>query len=205
MSPRKYRKDKRLAAVEETRRRIVEATMALHGEQGILATSWEDIARRADVSVATVYRHFPSLDELVPACGALTNMIIQPPKPEAAPVLFADISSLTDRVERLVHEFCAFYERAAPVFIGVRRESHLLSALQEWLAASDATRETFVREALQPIAPDEQTIQVITALTDFPVWQALIDRGVSKEVVTEVIKNLVLCSINKAPPAKLAE
>ena len=43
--------DKRKEAVEETRRSIVDATVALHAEQGILATSWEDIARKADVAL----------------------------------------------------------------------------------------------------------------------------------------------------------
>jgi AcrR family transcriptional regulator len=45
--------DKRKAAVEETRQRILEATFALHAEKGIFGTSWQDIAKRADVSVVT--------------------------------------------------------------------------------------------------------------------------------------------------------
>ena len=43
--------------------------MHLHLEQGIVATTWEDIARRADVATATVYRHYPTLDELVGAAA----------------------------------------------------------------------------------------------------------------------------------------
>jgi AcrR family transcriptional regulator len=35
LSPRKYTMDKRKAAVEETRQRILEATLALHAEKGI--------------------------------------------------------------------------------------------------------------------------------------------------------------------------
>src|SRR6266511_4195895 len=58
--------------------------MALHAERGILATTWEDIARRADVAVATVYRYFPSLDALVPACGEEVRRVTQPPRPERA-------------------------------------------------------------------------------------------------------------------------
>ena len=77
--------DKRKAAVQETRQRIVEATLALHAEKGIFGTSWQDIARRADVSVGTVYKHFPSLDELVPACGELMYAITRPPSLEDAP------------------------------------------------------------------------------------------------------------------------
>jgi AcrR family transcriptional regulator len=50
---------KRAAAAEETRRRIVDATHALHIEQGVAATSWDDIAGRAGVGVGTVYRPSP--------------------------------------------------------------------------------------------------------------------------------------------------
>ena len=86
MTPRKYTMDKRKAAVQETRQRIVEATLALHAEKGIFGTSWQDIAHRADVSVGTVYKHFPSLDELVPACGELMYAITRPPSLEDVPV-----------------------------------------------------------------------------------------------------------------------
>ena len=62
MSPRKYDMTRRASAVAQTRRRIVDATLELHTEQGIAATSWDDIAARAGVGVGSVYRHFPSLD-----------------------------------------------------------------------------------------------------------------------------------------------
>ena len=83
--------------MEETRRRILEATLSLHAEKGILGTSWQDIARRADVSVGTVYKHFPSLDELVPACGELMYAITRPPSLEGAPEIFAGADSLEER------------------------------------------------------------------------------------------------------------
>ena len=53
---------RRAASRNETRNRIVEATAKLHGERGVLGTTWQDIAREADVSVSTVYAHFPSLE-----------------------------------------------------------------------------------------------------------------------------------------------
>ena len=46
--------------------------MTAHAEQGIAAPSIHDVARRADVALGTVYRHFPTLEELVGACGKLT-------------------------------------------------------------------------------------------------------------------------------------
>ena len=80
MSPRRYDMTRRTEARNETRDRIVEATAKLHGERGVLGTSWQDIARQADVSVSTVYAHFPSLDELLPACGQLVMSSGSPAK-----------------------------------------------------------------------------------------------------------------------------
>ena len=187
MSPRRYRMDRRLAAREATRRRIVEATMALHHEQGILATSWEDIARRADVAVATVYRHFPSLNELIPACGALVDATIRPPQPEAAAALFADEPSLDERIARLVGEWCAFYARSRPTWDTVLRERHALPQLDEWAARQEATRAEFVRQALGPARVDDRSLRVVTALTGYPVWRALIDAGLDPDAATATL------------------
>ena len=46
---RTYRKAKRAEAQEETRERIVQATLALHLEQGVATTSYTDVAERAGV------------------------------------------------------------------------------------------------------------------------------------------------------------
>src|ERR687889_410874 len=100
--------DKRRAAVEETRQRILEATLTLHSEKGIFGTSWQDIAERADVSVGTVYKHFPSLDELVPACGEQIYAITRPPSLEDAPEIFAEANSLDERLQRLIDELFGF-------------------------------------------------------------------------------------------------
>ena len=158
---------KRKAAVEETRRRILEATLALHSEKGIFGTSWQDIAKHADVSVGTVYKHFPSLDELVPACGELIFAISRPPSLEEAPQIFADTHSLEERIGCLVSEFYDFYERGEP-YLEIDIQSRKLPAVQEWLAHMRATREGFAHDALRPLEPDEDTVRALGALIDFP-------------------------------------
>ncbi len=102
----------RSAAAEETRRRSLEATLQLHTEKGIFGTSWQEIARRADVSVGTVYRHFPTLAELVPACGELLFERTQPPSPDDAAAAVGDASDPVDRLERAATALFSFYDRA---------------------------------------------------------------------------------------------
>jgi AcrR family transcriptional regulator len=198
LTPRKYTMDKRKAAVEETRRRILEATLALHSEKGILGTSWQDIARRADVSVGTVYKHFPSLDELVPACGELMYAITRPPSLDDAPEIFAGAGSLEERLDRLVSELFDFYERGAP-YIETDFQERQLPAVQEWEAHVRATIAGLAREALQPVEPDEETVQAVSALLDFSIFKSFKDREIPKEGAAKTINEVLLCWIDCTP------
>jgi AcrR family transcriptional regulator len=194
LAPRKYTMDKRRAAVEETRQRILEATLALHSEKGIFGTSWQDIAKRADVSVGTVYKHFPSLEELVPACGELMYAITRPPSLEDAPRIFAEAHSLEGRLGRLVEELFAFYERGAP-YIETDFQERRLPAVVEWEAYMRATIAELVREALVSAGPEERTVQSVSALLDFSTFKSFVDRDVPKERAAKAITEVILCWI----------
>ena len=186
--------DKRRAAVEETRQRIVEATLALHTEKGILGTSWQDIAQRADVSVGTVYKHFPSLDELVPACGELMYAITRPPSLEDTQQIFAGAHSLEEHLERLISELFDFYERGAS-YIETDFQERQLPAVQEWEAYWRATIEGLTREALNPVGPDERTVRVASTLIDFSVFKSFLERDIPKEEATKIMNEVLLCWI----------
>jgi AcrR family transcriptional regulator len=195
LAPRKYTMDKRRAAVEETRQRILEATLALHSEKGIFGTSWQDIAQRADVSVGTVYKHFPSLEELVPACGELMYAITRPPSLEDAPQIFAGAHSLEERLESLISELFDFYERGAS-YIETDLQERQLPAVQDWGAYWRATIEGLAREALHPVQPDQGTVQAVGALLDFSVFKSFAERGFAKERAMKTMNEVLLCWIN---------
>lgn len=197
MAPRKYDMNKRSAAVEETRKRIVEATLALHLEKGVFGTSWRDIAQRADVSVGTVYKHFPSLDELVPACGELVFAITRPPSLEDAPQIFAGARTLEERLERLISELFDFYERGAS-YIEPDIQERQLPAVQEWEAYWRATIEGLTREALSPIEPDERTVRTVGTLLDFSIFKSFMERDIPKEQAEEIMNEILLCWIEEA-------
>jgi AcrR family transcriptional regulator len=194
LAPRKYTMDKRKAAVEETRQRILEATLALHSEKGIFGTSWQDIAHRADVSVGTVYKHFPSLDELVPACGELVYAITRPPSLEDSPQIFAGASSLEERLGRLVSELFGFYERGAP-YIETDFQERRLPSVREWEAYMRATIAGLVREALVSAEPDERMVRAVSALLDFSTFKSFLDRDIQKEQAAKTMSEVLLCWI----------
>lgn len=167
--------------------------MALHTEQGILATSWEDIARKADVAVATVYRYFPTINELVEGCGALVMESTRPPTPEGAPALFDGAASAEERITRLVAEFCSLYERAEKPFVAVLRDVDQVPKLRPFVDGHRATLDAYVAEALRPIGADAHTLRVAAALLDFPTWKSLAGRGAGPAQTRDVLIKLLSC------------
>jgi len=195
MSPRKYEMTRRSAAVEQTRARIVAATVAAHRELGIDATSWDEIARRAGVGVGTVYRHFPSLDQLLPACGAVIARTLALPAAEDVGNLFAGASGTRARIERLVAEVFGIYERGAPFIGNIRRERHQLPQLEDFHQQIEDTLDALAREALQPLTSSRQADQVVRALIDLPTWRAFTDRGFTTRQATKIVSRLIECSL----------
>ena len=81
MATRKYEKKRRAEQESETRRRIVEAVFALHGEIGPARTTIKAIAERAGVERLTVYRHFADEGAIFAACDAHFREETPPPSP----------------------------------------------------------------------------------------------------------------------------
>lgn len=182
---------KRAAAVAQTRQRIVDATLELHGEKGITATSWDDIAARAGVGVGTVYRHFPSLDELVPACGEIAMQAIRPPDPTTVRPLFAHLTTPAERIERLVREVYAIYERAAPALRAIRRDSEAHPRVAQDRDAIEASLGALVDEALEPIGVAREDRAVVLAMIDINTWDALRDQGLAPSESVAVIAGMI--------------
>jgi AcrR family transcriptional regulator len=67
MTPRTYSSSIRDAQVEQTRTHLIETARALLVEGGIDALTLPKLAQAAGVSVPTVYRHFPAMDDLLRA------------------------------------------------------------------------------------------------------------------------------------------
>jgi AcrR family transcriptional regulator len=182
---------KRAAAVEETRRRIVEATMDLHTSRGILATSWEEIARRAEVAPATVYRHFPTLEQLLPACGELSMRRLALPSDEEIAERFRGARSRRERLRRLVDELFALYERGGDVLRVVRRERSLLPPLQRDHERIEERLDALTAAALEPFGVGDREIAVVRALTDYDVWASLRERGITGPEAVELVSGLL--------------
>jgi AcrR family transcriptional regulator len=195
--PRAYDMTKRAAAKEATRRRIIEATAKLHGEQGILGTSWSDIAQEADVSVATVYAHFPSLDELMPACGAHVMARIRPPAADQAPAAIGSATDIRERLRRAAGELFAYYERGGP-HIEVDIRERALPGMQAWEEEQRELVAAFVQEAARPAGISNAQIQVLSAFFDLSTFRALRAREIEVTAAVDAVAEMASCLLQRA-------
>jgi AcrR family transcriptional regulator len=191
---RAYSKAKRAEAQEETRKRIVRATMELHLEQGVATTSYLDVAARAGVGAATVYRHFPTMGSLVEACGAHIWQTIKPPLPEHAEALFAGQRTRSARLRRLVSELDDFYTRAAaPIWSAIRdrdRVPELALFIQDVRAGVTA----LVAEALGEDC-EVPAVRIAAAVADFLTWLSVRDTGVDREERTRLLTAMIEAAV----------
>lgn len=81
--PRTYTLKRRAERQAETRLRIVEAAVALHGSLGPARTPLSLVAERAGVQRHTLYAHFPDERSLLLACSGLATERDPPPDPVA--------------------------------------------------------------------------------------------------------------------------
>ncbi len=122
---RKYELKQRADEMANTRRRITEAAVELHGTVGPARTTVSAIAGLAGVQRHTVYRHFPSDGDMLSACSA--HYFTANPWPDLEP--WRTIDDPEQRLTRALDELYAWYERTEHMFSNVLRDLELVEAL----------------------------------------------------------------------------
>jgi AcrR family transcriptional regulator len=173
--PRQYEQRARAEAAAETRRRIVEATVALHQEVGPARTTVAEIARRAGVQRLTVYNHFPEDADLFGACSAHWAAEHVPPDP--AP--WTQIADPDERLRRALLDTYAWFEAGEPMLTHVNRDSEVLPELAAVIARGQAPYAEAVAEILMAgrTARGRRRAQVLAAIglaLDFATWRRLV-------------------------------
>ena len=125
MKTRRYRLRKRADAMGETRRHITAAAVELHGTIGPARTTISAVAERAGVQRQTVYRHFPTKDELYAACSRHFYEGDRWPAPER----WRAIADPAERLGAALDELYAYYERNEAMWTNVLRDETLVDAL----------------------------------------------------------------------------
>ena len=124
---RKYDLKQRAQSQADTRRRIVEATVKLHGSVGPARTTISAIAKQAGVQRLTVYRHFPEERSLFQSCSG--HWAVLHPRPDVS--RWAAVADPEERLRVALCEIYAYYRATEEMTANVRRDLPQLPALQE--------------------------------------------------------------------------
>ncbi|MBC5763738.1 TetR/AcrR family transcriptional regulator [Ramlibacter albus] len=198
MAPRAYDTTTRELQQAELKARIAAAAAELHRTQGALATSWADIAREAGVSLPTVYKHFPTMDDLLQACTG--HVAAQAPQFAAeaivaAPDLEAAARALVEAVEMQHHHFAPW--RAW-------REHGQLPALarmyeQQRVQLTGLCQQVLARHGVD----DARSVAAVwEALLHFELWHRLVHaHGMARAAARERIVHLLLAAAGPRPAA----
>jgi AcrR family transcriptional regulator len=125
-----YRMKRRAELEAETRLRITESAVALHGTLGPAQTSISAIAEHAGVRRSTVYRHFPDEAALFAACSA--HWRIENPRPELD--AWAEVEP-GDRLRGALEELYPYYRRTQRMLANLLRDEASMPTVRQMFAA----------------------------------------------------------------------
>jgi AcrR family transcriptional regulator len=169
---RSYTLKRRAAQRAETRRRIVEAAVDLHGSTGPAQTTISMIAERAGVQRHTVYAHFPDERSLFMACSG--RVMERDPLPDADAWLM-----IADRHERLqvgLQAIYGWYERNQDLAACVLRDSEFHPLTREIhelrMGPSMAACDRVLGAGL-----GEEQRAVLQLAMSFYTWRSLVREG----------------------------
>ena len=185
MSPKRYRMIQRAAQAESTRQKIVDATLQLHGERGAVATTHKDVARRADVSVGTVYHHFPTQEAIVHACGLRFHELNPPPPLDC----IDPRAPRAERVAVLIRALVARYARM-PGLERLRAERLEIEALDAGMRFGEEAVEQLIRRALGKSATKKK-VAIVAAIADMAVINRLFESGMSQDAIAKTLASIL--------------
>ncbi|MDQ6921012.1 MAG: TetR/AcrR family transcriptional regulator [Candidatus Dormibacteraeota bacterium] len=123
----KYHLKARAESETRTRKRIVEAAVALHSEVGPALTTVRAIAARAGVGRPTVYRHFPDDLSLFTACSSYGATIHPLPDPEQW-LLVVDPAL---RTRTALQELYSYYRQHERRLTNILRDAESIPAIRQ--------------------------------------------------------------------------
>jgi len=127
---RKYEKKARAEAEAQTRRRITESAVELHGSLGPARTSMSAVAEHAGVRRSTLYRHFPDERALFGACSA--HWAAENPPPDVS--RWERIEDPDERLGVALEELYAYYRRTEDMLDNLLRDEGTVPVVAELFA-----------------------------------------------------------------------
>lgn len=193
---RKYEKKARAEAEAQTRRRITESAVELHGSVGPANTSMSAVAEHAGVRRSTLYRHFPDERALFGACSA--HWGAENPPPDIS--RWAEIENPDERLALALDELYAYYRRAGGMIDKLLRDEGTVPVVAEQFAPYHQ----FLAMAADLLAAGrglrgnaaKRTRAAIGHAIAFRTWQDLTEtQGLDDDQAAEVMARLVAAAV----------
>lgn len=169
---RRYELKKRAETQAATRRRITEAAVELHGSVGPRFTSISAVAERAGVTRLTVYRHFPSDDDLFTACTA--HWRAEHPRPD--PQAWAEVLDPEARLAAALADLYGWFDEDAQMLGNVMRDLDVMPAFvaASWMDFGAAMKDVLVPGWATERRTTGRVVAAIGHATSFTTWRSLV-------------------------------
>lgn len=184
---RSYTKTRRAESEAETRLRIADAALALHGDVGPNRTTISMIAERAGVQRHTVYAHFPDEHALLMACSGLHAEREPLPSP-------AQWSRLEDPRERLCTALAALYgwfARNEAMTASVLRDAEQNETLRQIMELRFSGPLGAIFASLDGDLTPRQKAALSLAMSFF-TWRTLSQGGLNETSAVDLMADTVL-------------
>jgi AcrR family transcriptional regulator len=187
--------ERRAAAADSTRLRILEAAIDLYRTQGMAATTVAQVAERADVARATVLNHFGPGDGLATAAiGRIASSLSLPTK-----AIFAGAISPPRRVRRLVEALYLLYERSEPWFSVLREDLKAVPAAVQGEQRFWAETQDLYQAALGRRGRNRRLLATVAGLTSPATFAALKGAGLSTTEAAKTVADLLATLVDGSP------
>jgi AcrR family transcriptional regulator len=197
---RGYTMTRRAEQQADTRLRIVEAAIALHGSVGPAQTTVSMVAERAGVQRHTLYAHFPDERGLLLACSGLT--LERDPLPDAG--VFRAIEDPRERLRAGLRAIYDWYERNADLAACVFRDAEHHGLTKEISELRFGPPMQALREALGAKLNGRQRALLRLALSFF-TWRTLARESMLKPAAAvATMVATIACAGEDADGAALA-
>jgi AcrR family transcriptional regulator len=138
-----------------------------------------------------MYRHFPSLEELVPACARTVFDLIAPLTVEQAIAKYAKLDTTGERLAFLVKANVHCYGRGEDWLHAATRERDFIPELDAALRIIQDSCRALVEAATQRRLAKVDEATLVTLL-DFPFYKSLRTAGLDQRAAEKVLTRLVL-------------
>ena len=188
MSTRKYTKTRRAEQQDETRARIVDATVKLHESLGPAQTTIMAIAEASGVQRLTVYRHFPDDASLFEACSTRYMELHPPPQPAS----WADIEHPDERSYAALLAFYRYYHRTENMWRAVYRDADQVAAVQAPLGRFEAYLDQVTDDLVQAWHSTQAARKPLKAtlrhVLGFTTWQSLKNAKLKDKQIADLVQ-----------------